>query len=60
MHHASAERIMQGGELGAILLWMVAGIRIKRQMSGLNALAEANPEIPVDLLEPLFAGKLKG
>jgi AcrR family transcriptional regulator len=41
-------------ERAALVLSLVAGVQVMRQMIGLSALAKADPARLVDLLEPLF------
>ena len=58
IHQAAASNAMRGGqhaaERAAILLSLVAGIQMMRQMIGLPALADADPDVLADLLAPLF------
>lgn len=44
----------------ALVLSLVAGVQMMRQMIGLTALADADPEALVELLEPLFRRLLEG
>ncbi len=45
----------QAGQRAALVFALVAGFQVMRQMIGLSALADADPEELVKLLEPLFA-----
>jgi AcrR family transcriptional regulator len=57
IHHATAIGTIRGDlapERAAILLSLVAGVQMMRQMIGLSALAEASPDALVWILEPLF------
>ena len=44
----------------ALVLALVAGVQVMRQMIGLKALAEVKPEVLVRLLAPLFQQLLEG
>ncbi|MEY2927186.1 MAG: hypothetical protein RL367_1663 [Pseudomonadota bacterium] len=58
IHQASAQHAIHNGnhtaERAAILLALVAGLQVMRQMIGLKALADADPATLVMLLTPLF------
>lgn len=57
VHHASATRAVTGehaAERAAIFLSIVAGIQMMRQMIGLTALTDADPDTLTALLTPLF------
>lgn len=64
IHQAAAEGAMRDGaqaaQRAAILLSLVAGIQMMRQMIGLSALADADPETLVDLLAPIFQQIMTG
>lgn len=53
-----------GGELApqraALILSLVAGVQVMRQMIGLSALAEADPKALVKILGPLFQSLIDG
>ncbi|TCR68406.1 TetR/AcrR family transcriptional regulator [Bosea sp. BK604] len=57
---ASALRGALAPERAALILSMVAGIQVMRQMMGLPALAKAEPEALVKLLAPLFQQLIDG
>jgi len=57
---ASALRGALAPERAALILSMVAGIQVMRQMMGLPALAKAEPETLVKLLAPLFQQLIDG
>lgn len=62
VHHASTARVVSGdhaAERAAIFLSIVAGIQMMRQMIGLKALTDADPDTLIALLTPLF-GQLLG
>jgi hypothetical protein len=44
----------------AVVLSLVAGFQVMRQMIGLTALAEAEPEALVKILGPLFQQLIEG
>ena len=57
IHHATATgtiRATHAPERAGILLALVAGVQMMRQMIGLGALAEADPGTLVDILAPIF------
>ena len=57
-HHASATALLEGdhaAERAALLLSLVAGIQLMRQMIELPALASADPRVLTDLLAKLIA-----
>ncbi|HEU0165799.1 MAG TPA: TetR family transcriptional regulator [Thermomicrobiales bacterium] len=63
-HH---QRVMTGALAGdlapqraALVLSLVAGFQVMRQMMGLPALANADPDVLVRLLTPLFAELIHG
>ena len=64
IHQATAARAMADGphapQRAAILLSLVAGIQMMRQMIGLAALTEGDPGTLVDLLAPLFQHLMSG
>jgi AcrR family transcriptional regulator len=64
IHQATAAGAISGGghaqQRSAILLSLVAGIQMMRQMLGLAALSKADPETLVDLLAPLFQEIMAG
>lgn len=47
-------------ERAALALSIVSGVQVLRQMLGLNALIEANPDDLVRLLTPVFKGLIEG
>ncbi len=53
-----------GGELApqraALILSLVAGVQVMRQMIGLSALSEADPNALVKILGPLFQALIDG
>lgn len=60
-HHATARRAVHGehsAERAGILLAFVAGFQMMRQMMRLDALADADPRLLVDLLTPPIAAIL--
>lgn len=57
---ATALRGALAPERAALILSMVAGIQVMRQMMGLSALAKAEPEALVKLLAPLFQQLIDG
>lgn len=64
IHQATASNAMRDGayiaQRAAILLSLVAGIQMMRQMIGLSALTESDPATLVDLLSPLFQQIMTG
>jgi AcrR family transcriptional regulator len=58
IHQRTAQGAVRGGEHAAqragLFLAVVAGVQMMRQMIGLSALADADPETLVDLLTPIF------
>jgi AcrR family transcriptional regulator len=63
IHHATATGAAGGphaAERAALFLSIVAGVQMMRQMIGLEALAEAEPDVLIDLLAPLLAQLLAG
>ncbi len=61
VHQATTEGVMVGDHVrqrAALLLSMVAGVQLMRQQIALPALTEADPEVLVTLLQPLFAALL--
>src|SRR5262249_37786210 len=60
-HHATARRTVRGkhpSERAAIFLAFVAGFQMMRQMMHLEALADADPKLLIELLTPLFGAIL--
>ncbi|QNQ10650.1 TetR family transcriptional regulator [Sphingomonas alpina] len=60
-HHATASRTIVGNhaaERAGLLLALVAGFQMMRQMMKLDTLADAEPKLLIDLLTPLFAAIL--
>ena len=56
-HHTTLTGILSGehaAERAAILLSVVAGVQAMRQMIGLSSLADADPDLLVDLLTPVL------
>jgi len=56
-HHATAQSIVNGthaAELAAIFLSIVAGFQMIRQMLQLDALAEADPAVLIELMTRVF------
>jgi AcrR family transcriptional regulator len=57
-HYQKALTAALGGELApqraALVLSLVAGFQVMRQMIGLSALAEAEPAVLIELLAPVF------
>ena len=64
IHQATAANAMSDGtrapQRAAILLSLVAGIQMMRQMIGLAALTDCAPAVLVDLLAPLFQHVMSG
>ncbi len=61
VHQATTEGVMAGDHVpqrAALLLSLVAGVQLMRQQIALPALADADPEVLVELLQPLFAALL--
>ena len=62
-HHKTLMGLL-GGELApqraALMLSLIAGFQVMRQMMGLSALAEAEPNDLVELLTPLFQQLIDG
>lgn len=57
-HHRKLTEVLQGelaAERSALILSLVAGVQIMRQMIGLETLAKADPEALIGLLEPVLA-----
>ncbi len=62
-HYRNLAAILQGDhapERAALILSLVAGVQIMRQMIGLDALTEADPETLSRLLEPIIEALIKG
>jgi AcrR family transcriptional regulator len=62
-HHATMTAALTGElapERAALVLAIVAGLQVMRQMLGLPALAEADPRVLIKLLAPLFQQLLDG
>jgi AcrR family transcriptional regulator len=62
-HQKTMTAALSGGlapQRAALVLSLVAGFQVMRQMIGLSALAEAAPETLVKLLEPLFQRLVDG
>jgi AcrR family transcriptional regulator len=57
---ASALRGSLAAERAALVLAMVAGVQVMRQMIGLPALAKAEPDTLVQLLAPIFQQLVEG
>lgn len=47
-------------ERAALILSIVSGFQVMRQMMGLTAVAEAKPEVLIDLITPLFQSLIEG
>ena len=63
MHHATTTAATSGEhalERAALFLALVAGVQMMRQMIELDALANADPEVLVDLLTPIIARLIEG
>ena len=63
VHQATTAGVMAGDHVrqrAALLLSLVAGVQLMRQQIALPALADADPEVLVVLLQPLFAALLSG
>ena len=61
VHQATTAGVMAGDHVrqrAALLLSLVAGVQLMRQQIALPALTEADPEVLVTLLQPLFAALL--
>ncbi len=59
VHHATAAGAIAGDhapERAALFLALVAGVQMMRQMLELAPLAQADPEVLIDLLTPVIAG----
>jgi AcrR family transcriptional regulator len=57
-HQRNLTRVLQGphaAERAALILSLVAGVQVMRQMIGLDALAKADPEVLARLIEPVIA-----
>ncbi|ODT48602.1 MAG: TetR family transcriptional regulator [Methylobacterium sp. SCN 67-24] len=57
-HHQRLAGVLSGdkaAERAAIILSLVAGVQILRQMIGLDALSKADPDVLAQLIEPLIA-----
>jgi AcrR family transcriptional regulator len=62
-HQNTMTRVLSGRlapERAALILSIVAGFQVMRQMIGLSALTEAEPEALVELIAPLFAVLIEG
>ena len=63
-HHQKAMTAVLKGALApqraAIVLSLIAGFQVMRQMIGLSALARANPEALVNILSPVFQQLIDG
>lgn len=62
-HQKALAAVLQGAlapQRAALVLALVAGFQVMRQMMGLSALAEAKPETLVTLLGPLFQQLVDG
>jgi AcrR family transcriptional regulator len=62
-HHKALTAALSGdfaAERAALVLSLVAGFQVMRQMIGLSALADAKPETLVKILEPVFRQLLEG
>ncbi|MGX1787781.1 TetR/AcrR family transcriptional regulator [Bosea sp. NPDC055332] len=62
-HHRTMTAALGGPhaqERAALVLALVAGFQVMRQMMGLTALAKAEPEVLVGLLAPLFRQLIEG
>lgn len=56
-HHRNLRGVMEGehvGERAALILSMLAGFQLMRQMFGLRAFADTDPQVLVELLVPIF------
>jgi AcrR family transcriptional regulator len=64
LHHqrtmASALRGANSAERAALVLSLVAGVQVMRQMIGLSPLANADPKVLMKLLGPLFQQLVDG
>ncbi len=62
-HQNTMTRALSGTlapERAALILSIVAGFQVMRQMIGLSALTQADPEALVELITPLFAMLIEG
>lgn len=62
-HHKTLESLLSGqltAERAALILSLISGFQVMRQMMGLKALAEADPEALAELLAPLFQRLIDG
>lgn len=62
-HQNTMTRALSGAlapERAALILSIVAGFQVMRQMIGLSALTQADPEALVELITPLFAILIEG
>jgi hypothetical protein len=57
---ASALRGANSAERAALVLSLVAGVQVMRQMIGLSPLANADPKVLMKLLGPLFQQLVDG
>ncbi|HEX3673507.1 MAG TPA: hypothetical protein VHU87_04475 [Rhizomicrobium sp.] len=62
-HHKTITDALSGdlaAERAAVVLALVMGIQVMRQMIGLSALSDANPDVLVKILGPLFQALING
>jgi len=62
-HHKTLAGALSGGDAAqraAVVLAIVAGFQVMRQMMGLSALAKAKPKVLVKILAPVFQQLIDG